>query len=238
MKTLLFSALVLIPAFSSAQSSTPQENFAAVVSNSSGSARTAVAGLIPKKTKGLYGFINQNSKTVIAPAYSNVGFFTEECTLLNSPNEQVRLYGSDNYASVIKNGKDYRIDKTGKTVYEFKKADLGKCSNAFVKQVYYGYSENGKFGISKTVQSTGAKYMQIAPQYQLVHVMEGNDVENPMILVVKDDKFGVVDKDNNIVVPVVYADIKRNFSWKLAGLFEVTKDGNNYFFVDTRNNRY
>ena len=80
--------------------------------------------------------------------------------------------------------------------------------------------------------------MQISPQYQLVHVMEGDDIENPMILVVKNDKFGIVDKDNNIIVPIVYADIKRNFSWKLAGLFEVTKDGNNYFFVDAANNRF
>lgn len=238
MKTILTGTVVLISVLGLAQSTVSQTNFSAVSSNSGISSRKAVATLIPKKTKGLYGFVNQSAKTVIAPAFTNVGFFTEDCTLLNSPNEKVRYYGTGDFASVIKGGKEFRIDNTGKTVYEIKKEDLGKCNNTFVKQLYYGYSESGKFGILKTAPNSTFKSMQISPQYQLVHVMEGDDIENPMILVVKNDKFGIVDKDNNIIVPIVYADIKRNFSWKLAGLFEVTKDGNNYFFVDAANNRF
>lgn len=230
----LFFSLISLSFFSQ---NTADENLSAIISNANSKNTKAVADLIPKKSKGLYGFINQNSKMMIQPKYSNVGFFTEDCTLINSPKTSVKKFGSADYASAIRAGKEVRIDKNGKTVYEVKKADLGKCTNTFVKQVYYGFSENGVFGIRKS-ENTDRKNIQILPQYQLVHIMEGDDLENPMIIVVKNDLFGIVDKNNNVIVPIIYSDIKRNFSWKLAGLFEVTKDGKNYFYVDVKNNRY
>lgn len=214
-----------------------EENLSVIISNGTSNKSKVIADLIPKKSKGLYGFINQNSKMMIPPKYTNVGFFTEDCTLLNSPKAAVKKFGSADYASAIRNGKEVRIDKNGRTVYEVKKADLGKCTHAFVKQKYYGFSENGVFGI-KNSENHYKNSIQILPQYQLVHIMEGDDLENPMIIVVKNDLFGIVDKNNNVIVPIIYSDIKRNFSWKLAGLFEVTKDGKNYFYVDVKNNRY
>ena len=59
-----------------------------------------------------------------------------------------------------------------------------------------------------------------------------------MIVAVKNDMFGVVDKKNKIVVPFIYNDIKTNLSWKTAHLFEVSKDGKEYFFVDEKNKAY
>ena len=59
-----------------------------------------------------------------------------------------------------------------------------------------------------------------------------------MIIAVHNDMFGIVDVNNNIIVPFIYEDIKRNFSWKLARLFEVTQNGVDYFYVDQHNQRY
>ena len=233
----LLSAFMLIPVILFSQST--QGNVSFDKEHPKPVIRKTVASLIPKKVRGQYGFINQNTKWVIPAKFSNVGFFAEECTLLNSPNENVRLFGSSKYASVMKNGKDYRIDQDGKIVYEFKSSDRGKCNGTFQKQLYYGYSKNEKYGVVKLSGKSGiVKNFQIEPQYQLVHIMEGDDLENPMIVAVKNDKFGVVDKYNKMVVPMIYQDIKRNFSWKLSGLFEVTLDGKNYFFVDVNGNAY
>lgn len=80
----------------------------------------SIPALIPQKLDGKFGFINQKGKVVIKHEYSNVGFFTEDCMLLNSPNEKVRKFGSKDYASARLYDADFRIDQSGKRVYKFK----------------------------------------------------------------------------------------------------------------------
>ena len=43
----------------------------------------SIPALIPQKLDGKFGFINQKGKLVIKHEYSNVGFFTEDCMILN-----------------------------------------------------------------------------------------------------------------------------------------------------------
>lgn len=201
----------------------------------------SVADLIPKNIDGKFGFSNQSGKLIIKPEYSNVGFFTEDCTLLNSPNEKIRKFGTDKYASVRLNSVDYRIDKTGKRVYRFTEKDRGTCQSKFVEQLFHAYILNFKYGIiedSKFENPGDYRQFTIYPQYNYLHIVEGDDLKNPMIIAIKDDKFGVIDIHQNIIIPFIYHDIKRNFSWKLARLFEVTSDGKNYFYVDDKNKAY
>ena len=54
----------------------------------------SIPALLPYKKNGKSGFINQKGKIIIQPIYSNVGFFTEDCNLLNSPNKKIRKFGS------------------------------------------------------------------------------------------------------------------------------------------------
>lgn len=201
----------------------------------------SIPALIPQKVNGKFGFINQNRKVVIKHEYSNVGFFTEDCNLLNSPNEKVRKFGSKHYASVRLNGTDYRIDQTGKRVYQFKDADLGKCKPEFKAQLFHAYILNNQYGIiedSKFENPADYRQFTIYPQFDYLHIMEGDDLKNPMIVASRNNKFGVIDIYNRIIIPFEYSDIKRNFSWKLARLFEVTKDGQNYYYVDIKNNSF
>ena len=201
----------------------------------------SVADLIPQKKNGNYGFINQKGKVIIPHRYSNVGFFTEDCLLLNSPNDKSRKFGTAEYASVSREGIDYRIDKKGKEVYRFKDADLGKCPNEFRYQLYHAYMKNGFFGIvedAKFYDESDYRQYTIYPQYQLLHIMEGDDLHNPMIVAVKNNKFGVINLKNEIIIPFIYEDIKLNYSWKLARLFQVSTDGQNYYFVDDKNHAY
>lgn len=201
----------------------------------------SVPALIPKKIGDQFGFINQKSKTVIKAEYSNVGFFTEDCNLLQSPNAKAKIYGTNKYASVRYLEKDYRINQAGKRVYQFKESDLGKCIPEFKAQLFHGYVLNKSYGIiedSRFENPGDYRQFTIYPQYDYLHILEGDDLKNPMIIAVRNNKFGIIDIHNNVIIPFEYSDIKRNFSWKLARLFDVTKDGKNYFYVDISNHQY
>ena len=197
--------------------------------------------LIPHEEEGRYGFVNQQGKLIIRPEYSNVGFFTEDCNLSNSPDPQVRKFGSADYASVRKDGIDYRIDERGRRVYMFTQKDLGKCDSEYRKQLFHAYIKNGFYGVieDSTFQNP-EDYRQytIYPQYQYIHILEGDDLEHPLMIASLNDRFGVIDINNKIIIPFEYADIKRNLSWKTARLFEVSRDGKHFFFVDADNKAY
>ena len=201
----------------------------------------SVAALIPYKKDGKFGFVSQSGKVIIAPVYSNVGFFTEDCNLQNSPNEKIRKYGTAEYASVRFNDKDYRINNHGKRVYFFKDEDLGKCQAEYKKQLFHAFIMNYAYGIiedAKFRNPGNYNDFTIYPQYDYLHILEGDDLKNPMIIASRNNKFGIIDVNNNIIVPFQYSDIKRNYSWKLARLFEVTTDGKNYFYIDINQKKY
>ncbi|PRB02794.1 hypothetical protein CQ046_11345 [Chryseobacterium sp. MYb7] len=198
--------------------------------------------LIPKKKGDQFGYVNQNGKFIIQPEYHIAVFFYEDCNLLNSPNEKIRKFGTKDYATVEKNMISYRIDHTGKRVYQFKESDFGKCKfEEYKQQLFQAYILNGFYGIiekSKFVNAADYRQFQIYPQYQYLFILEGDDVANPMIVASNNDKFGIIDVNNKIIVPFEYANIKRNFSWKLGKMFEVTKDGSNYYYIDANNKTY
>ncbi|MEG1590757.1 WG repeat-containing protein [Chryseobacterium sp.] len=197
--------------------------------------------LIPQKKNGKSGFVNQKGKFVIQPEYDLVMFFGEDCNLLNSPNEKVRKFGVADFATVEKNKIAYRISKVGKKVYQYKDADLGKCILELKKALFHAYILKGKYGIiedSKFKNPSNQSEFTIYPKYQYLYILEGDDVSNPMIVATYNDKFGVIDVNNKIIIPFEYADIKRNYSWKLGKMFEVTKDDKNYYYIDSYNQSY
>ena len=201
----------------------------------------SIPHLIPRKVEGKFGYINQKGDLLIPAVYSNVGFFTEDCTLLNSSDPKVQKFGSAQYASVRYMGVDYRIDYKGKRVYRYKDEELGKCPFEYKEQLYHSYVRQGYYGvIEKKNFFNELDYRQylIYPQFQYLHILEGDDLKNPMIVAAHDNRFGVINIQGEIVIPFVYADIKRNFSWKLARLFEVSEDGKNYYFIDRYGNRF
>ncbi|WP_144281452.1 WG repeat-containing protein [Chryseobacterium echinoideorum] len=197
--------------------------------------------LIPKKINGKFGFVNQKGKFVIAPEYDLVMFFGEDCNLLNSSNEKIKHFGNNLYATVEKNGVAFRINNAGKRVYQYRNDDLGRCKSGMNKALFHAYILNGKYGViedAKFKNPSDHSQFTIFPKYQYLYVLEGDDIANPMIIATHNDKFGVIDVDNKIVIPFEYSDIKRNYSWKLGKMFEVTKDDKNYYFIDSYNRSY
>lgn len=198
--------------------------------------------LIPKKKDGNFGYVNQKGKFIIQPEYHIAVFFYEDCNLLNSPNVKLRKFGTSNYATVEKDEISYRIDQKGKRVYQFKPSDLGKCIHKeYAQQLFQAYVLNGFYGIiekSTFKDQQDYKQFKVYPQYDYVYILEGDDVSNPMIIASKNNSFGIIDVNNNIILPFEYADIKRNFSWKLGKMFDVSKDGKNYYYVDSKNKTY
>lgn len=197
--------------------------------------------LIPQKKNGKSGFVNQKGRFVIHPEYDLVMFFAEDCNLLNSPNEKIRKFGSREYATVLKENITFRINKAGKKIYQYKKEDLGKCNLAFKKGLFHAYILDGKYGIiedSKFKNPSDRDQFTIYPKYQYLYILEGDDASNPMIVATHNDMFGVIDINNKIIIPFEYTDIKRNYSWKLGRMFEVTKDDKNYYYIDSDNRSY
>lgn len=198
--------------------------------------------LIPKKEDGKFGYVNQNGKFIIKPEYHIAVFFYEDCNLLNSPNPKVKKFGTNEYATVEKDMISYRVNKAGKRVYQFKDSDLGKCKlEDYKQQLYQAYVLNGFYGIiekTRFVNAADYRDYQIYPQYQYLYILEGDDTADPMIVASHNDRFGVIDVNNKVIVPFEYSNIKRNFSWKLGKMFEVTKDGKNYYYIDAKNKTY
>ncbi|GAA5099425.1 hypothetical protein GCM10023210_36820 [Chryseobacterium ginsengisoli] len=198
--------------------------------------------LIPKKKDGNFGYVNQKGKFIIQPEYHIALFFYEDCNLLNSPNLKLRKFGSADYATVEKDEISYRVDQKGKRVYQFKQSELGKCVHKeYVQQLFQAYTMNGFYGIiEKATFQNPQDYRQfkIYPQYDYLYILEGDDVSNPMIIASKNNVFGIIDVNNNVIVPFEYADIKRNFSWKMGKMFDVSKDGKNYYYIDSKNKTY
>lgn len=197
--------------------------------------------LIPQKKNGKSGFVNQKGRFVIPPEYDLVMFFAEDCNLLNSPNEKIKKFGSSEYATVLKDNITYRINKSGKRIYQYKKEDLGRCNLEFKKALFHAYILNGKYGIiedAKFKNHSDPGQFTIYPKYQYLYILEGDDAANPMIVATYNDKFGVIDVNNKIVIPFEYTDIKRNYSWKIGNMFEVTKDDKNYYYIDSDNRSY
>lgn len=197
--------------------------------------------LIPQKNKGKYGYVNHSSRMVIPAEYEIAMFFAEDCNLLNSENEKARVFGTGDYATVEKNKISYRIDKNGKKVYQYDNSHLGKCNSAYKKQNFKAYKENGLYGIVEEVKSSNQmtyNKLKMEPKYDFLFIFQGEDQDNPMVIATLNNKFGVIDVNNNIIIPFIYSDIKRNYSWKLGRMFEVTKDDKNYYYVDVNNKTY
>lgn len=197
--------------------------------------------LIPQKMNENFGYINQKGKFIIAPEYHIAMFFAEDCNLLNSPNPKAKKFGTAQFATVEKNDISYRINRAGKKMYQYKATDLGRCNTEFKKQLFHAYILNGFYGIIEDAKFSDAKnpsHFRIYPKYEYLHILEGDDLSNPMIVASHKDKFGVIDVNNNIIIPFEYADIKRNYSWKLGKMFEVTKDDKNYYYIDSNNKSY
>lgn len=197
--------------------------------------------LIPQRLNGNFGYVNQKGKFVVAPEYHIAMFFAEDCNLLNSPNPKAKKFGEAHFATVEKNNISYRINQAGKKVYQYKNSDLGKCQKEYKKQLFHAYILNGNYGViedSKFSNPADRSHFKIYPKYEYLHILEGDDLSNPMIVASHKDKFGIIDVNNNIIIPFEYADIKRNYSWKLGKMFEVTKDDKNYYYIDSNNKSY
>lgn len=195
--------------------------------------------LIPKKEGKLLGYVRHDGTMAIPAKYNIAMFFAEDCNLQQSPNRRVQKYGSADYATVEINKKSYRIDKTGKTVYTYKNSDLGICKSAYTEQKYTVVVLGTKYGLAHTenAATTKVKYL-IKPQYEFMHLLEGDDLDNPMVVAVKNDKFGVVNKKNQVIIPFEYNDIKTNYTWKIAKMFQVSQDGADYYYIDINNHAY
>lgn len=197
--------------------------------------------LIPVNRNGKIGYLDSVSKKIaIAPQFHLGLFFQEDCNLLSSESIEERKYGTEDYATVEIKEETMRIDKKGKIVYRYKQDELGKCTKLFIAPLYTSYEKNNRYGVRKRNRSGvfSASDIYIQPMYQYTYVLDSSDGENPMIVAINNDRFGIIDKNNNTILPFIYQDIKKNKSWRDANLFSVSMDGKHYYFVDKNGTDY
>ena len=60
--------------------------------------------------------------------------------------------------------------------------------HAYFKKGFYGIIEDEKFKNPEDY-----RHYQIYPQYQYLHILEGDDLKNPMIIASLNNRFGVID---------------------------------------------
>ncbi|EPJ2896861.1 WG repeat-containing protein [Elizabethkingia anophelis] len=115
--------------------------------------------LIPVFKNGKYGYINTAGRLIIPPKFNLALFFTEDCNLTQSPNENIRLYGKKNYATVEIDKVAYRIDKTGKALYRYKNEDLGRCKKDFQMPAFTIYKNGENYGLVKKRSSGSCRFI-------------------------------------------------------------------------------
>jgi hypothetical protein len=156
---------------------------------------------LPLKKDNVWGFMDHQSKEVIAPHYDVVGFFNEGLAFaqkgrkfgyINKANETMIPFEYDNAndfiegrALVEKNGKFGIIDRTGKLLLPIIFSDLGSFENGLV----YGkidslYAYYDKYG-----------FKRISERFE-----EAYDFENGKAIVTVKGKQGIIDEYGSYVV--------------------------------------
>lgn len=203
-------------------------------------------GLIPAKyggKEGKWGMINLVGEIVIPFKYDKIGFFVNkvavvrnnydenegECGLINIKGELVlpmekRCFGDFKYgiSSIWRDGKVGFINRNGDDVSSFKYdwADGFKDAVAVV-EITKEIPNTGRYwGL---VDSTGQEIVRC--QYDKI-----KDFRDGLAVVVKNDKYGVINTEGDIVIPIKYAAAAVLNQYVMA-----TVDGMNWGILDTLN---
>lgn len=186
--------------------------------------------LIPFEQNGKYGYCNTNKEIIINIKFDDAYPFNEDMEVQNSSNENLRKYGSENFATVIIKKEKYRIDSAGKIVYTFN-GDYIDYNMALEKEIFFIYEDGNSKGIKDNDSIIiKAKYEEIYPITYLKQC-------KPFIAKLN-GKYGIVDVDR-VLLDFKYDNISYPFdyptSWCPLVIAEINK---RKFYVDFNGNEY
>lgn len=171
------------------------------------------------KCDGKYGFVNSAGKVVIPFQYQGVGYFGEGLRLAHAQNEQgqwgcinnlgetivpfefteISIKHRDNQVFARKNGVLGILDTLGNQVlpFQFKSLEI------IGKHHFKARTMEDKYGV---YDYKNKKYV-IPPLY--TYIKRENGPQNlSLLIVIKDEKFGLLDFDNNTIIEPQYRYLK------------------------------
>ncbi|MBO9700370.1 MAG: WG repeat-containing protein [Sporocytophaga sp.] len=186
------------------------------------------ADLIPILVKGKFGFCDKEGRIVIAPKFDDAEPFV--INMLYYIFNKDKIYGKADFATVKLKDKYYRIDKSGKPVFKFNPDEIEQVRE-YKEPVYKEFEEGDKKGIK--LDST----VIINCLYDEIYHPDFYYKEFPF-RVKKDNKYGIIDANGKLLIPVIYDDIYYNYrDYISAGLLKVRQE-NKVFYIDYCGNQY
>lgn len=149
--------------------------------------------LYPIKRNNKYGFIDDNGNIIVEPIYKYIGQFSNQvCSITNEINEFHFNY----------NGKDYShnessiIDTNGNILFPFKK--YIQFEEYFDDVTFCYHQKHKKFGV---IDKFGKE--------RIPFIFEKSEIEyskfsNGLAKIKKEEKYGFINKNNEIVIPCIY----------------------------------
>ena len=194
------------------------------------------------KKKNKFGLINYSEKTIIAPIYTDLqyknNFYLYAIQYINNDYKENTLYGIinlnfkittkpiyKNFEDIIENykpsGKYWAnkitgfgaIDKNGKEISEFK-------YSSEQQNPYQKYYRTTSYEDSNKQYILDLNFKEIGSEYDLVY-----DWKNLLFVVKKDNKYGLIDINNHVLLPCEYDSIWKESKNELGTLLKNGKNG-------------
>ena len=190
-----------------------------------------IPDLIPILVGNKFGYCDKNKKIIIPAKYDLAEpFMKDDCELLNSEGDSLfAKFFENNFATVSINKRQYRIDKVGKIVYEYKKKHVCDYSYNSDSAQYFLTEKNGLVGVINN-----NKEVIINEMYNGIYIFKSFP-----FIVVKNNLYGLVDLTDEIF-PCKFSSLYYLYEEYLSKnvnllKFEIKGKG---FFVDFCGNEY
>ena len=194
--------------------------------------------IIPFLKNGKTGYCDKNGNILIEPKFDYAGTFSFQFELDISNN--AKEFATKEYATVVLSGKEHRIDKTGNIVLNFDDVDFRDsscCPEVIRENKIIITEEKGK----KTYSVVNNGLVVIKPNsYDLIKYIYLIDNNSDYFLVEKNNKFGVINKQNEILIPIQFSSLQNmNYSVQFEdGILFIGQRNNKKVIIDLCKNEY
>ena len=194
--------------------------------------------IIPFLKNGKTGYCDKNGNILIEPKFDYAGTFSFDFQLYISKN--AKEFGTKEYATVVLSGKEHRIDKAGNVVLNFDDVvytESSCCPEIIRENKIITTEEKGK----KTYSVVNNEVVIIKPNlYDLIEYIYLIDTNSDYFLVKKNNKFGVVNKQNEVLIPIQFSSLQNmNYSVQFEdGILFIGQRNNKKVIIDLCKNEY
>lgn len=194
--------------------------------------------IIPFLKKDKMGYCNKDGVVLIEPKFDYAGTFSFQFELHISNN--AKEFATKEYATVVLSGKEHRIDKTGNIVLNFDDVDFrdSNCCAEIIRENKIIITEKKN---KKTYSVIDKEGLTIIPNsFDLIKYIYNLDNNSDYFLVKKKNKFGVINKQNEVLIPIEFSSLQ-NMNAHVQfedGIIFIGEKNNKKVIIDLCKNEY